>query len=204
MLERLEVFRPFILAFIPIFIAIDILGNIPLFLSISEKFSHKQKKRLIRESIAIAFILTIIFVSVGKYVFRIIGITISDFKIAGGILLLSLSINFLLSRQGTKFSYRGSRHMHDIGIFPLATPLIAGPALLTISLIVLENFGIAVALSALILNMLLAWVILDKSEIINKFIGEKGIKSLSKIFEILLATVATMMIRQGIMDIFFK
>jgi multiple antibiotic resistance protein len=198
----IELFRPYIIAFISIFIATDILGNIPIFLALTEKFSHKQKQKLINESIVYGLIIIIGFVMLGKYVMSAVGITLPDFKIAGGILLLVLSINLLVN-QGFGL-FRGERRFSDIGIFPLATPLIAGPALFTISLIIQEKFGLAVLLSMLILNMAISWLILEKSHKVIKLFGERGTKSFSKIFEILLSAFAVMMIRQGIIEGFFK
>ncbi len=197
----LDILRPYILAFITIFIAIDVIENIPLFLTQTERLSHKQKNKTIRESIIFALVLTIIFILCGRYFFRIIGITIADFKIAGGILLLVLSVNLLLPRQ-TRFYYH--RRHADLGIFPLATQLIAGPELLILSLLLLEGFGLPVTLVALILNMALASLALQKSDIIKNFIGENGLKFISQIFEILLAALAVMMMRQGALGIFFK
>jgi len=198
----LEIFRPYLLSFIQIFIAIDIIGNIPVFISLTENFSHKQKTRTIKESILYGLALTVFFILFGKYVMYIIGITLVDFKIAGGLLILALSINMLLSKE-FKFTLK-RRHLVEPTIFPMATPLMAGPALLTMSLIILEKFGIVITLSVLISNMLIIWIVLEKMETIYKLIGEKGLKSLSRIFEILLAAIAVMMIRSGIQDILLK
>ncbi|MBL7197122.1 MAG: NAAT family transporter [Candidatus Omnitrophica bacterium] len=197
----LDILRPYFLAFIPIFIAIDIIGNIPSFLSLTEKFSHKQKKKITRESILYALVLTIIIVLCAKYLLHIMGITVSDFKIAGGIFLIVISINLLLSKQ-IRLPLNKKRVIADLGIFPLTMPLIAKPALFVMALIILEEFGILIILVALILNMFLSYLALEKSQIIIKLIGERGIRAFSRIFEIILSAIAIMMIRQGITEIF--
>lgn len=197
----LDILRPYFLAFIPIFIAIDIIGNIPSFLSLTEKFSHKQKKKITRESILYALVLTIIIVLCAKYLLHIMGITVSDFKIAGGIFLIVISINLLLSKQ-IQLPLNKKHVIADLGIFPLTMPLIAKPALFVMALIILEEFGILIILVALILNMFLSYLALEKSQIIIKLIGERGIRAFSRIFEIILSAIAIMMIRQGITEIF--
>lgn len=198
----IEVLRPYLIAFIEIFIAVDIIGNIPIFLSLTEKYSHNQRKKIIRESVLYALLSAIIFLLLCEYVLKVIGITASDFNIAGGILLFLLSAGSLLTKQ-KQFSH-GKKHTSDLGIFPLAAPLIAGPALFIISLVILETFGTLVILIMLIFSMFLNWFLLEKSETINKFFGEKGIGSLSKIFAILLAALAVLMVRRGIAETFFK
>lgn len=198
----IEALRPYIIAFIEIFIAIDIIGNIPHFLSLTEKYSHNQRKKIIRESVLYALLSAIIFILLCKYILKIIGITVADFKVSGGILLFLLAVRLLFAKQIQFF--HAKKHTPDLGIFLLATPLIAGPALFIISLIILEVFGTLVMLIALIFNIFLDWFLLEKSEIINKFTGERVIKSLSRIFEILLAALAVFTIRQGIAETFFK
>lgn len=198
----LDVFRPFIVVFVLIFIAIDIIDKVPLFLSLTEKFSHKQKKKIIRNSVLYTLLLTVGFIFICKYLFRVIGITPADFEIAGGLLLLFISINIIIARR-VHFFYRESRFA-DIGIFPLATPLITRPSLFIVSLISSDKFGPIVVLTMLILNLALSWLALEKSQLVIKFIGRRGVKTLSKISSILLAAFAIMIARQGIIEIFVR
>ncbi|MBL7081612.1 MAG: MarC family protein [Candidatus Omnitrophica bacterium] len=188
-----------ILSFIPLFVAVDALGNIPSFISLSEGFTSKQRRHVVNESIAIATLAAVLFIFIGKRILQIIGITASDFKIAGGILLLVLSIYFLLPGKKRFFS---SQAQH-IGIFPLAAPLITGPAVLTTSLILLDSFGPLLTLSSLILNMLIAWIFFLGSVKILRFIGEAGLCAISSISDIILAAYALMLIHRGINEIFF-
>ena len=88
----LEVLKPYILTFIPIFVAVDAIGNIPLFISLVEGTSKRQRRRIIRDSVTTATLVAILFVFIGKWVLRLIGITISDFQIAGGMLLFVISL----------------------------------------------------------------------------------------------------------------
>jgi multiple antibiotic resistance protein len=90
----------------------------------------------------------------------------------------------------------------ELGVVPLGTPLIVGPAVLTTSLIVIDEYGLYATLVSVLVNIILAGVIFSFSEILIKFLGETGSKALSKITSLLLAAIAIMMIRKGITQIF--
>ena len=197
-----EILKPFILSFIPIFVAVDALGNIPLFIGLTEGLNSVQRRKIISESVVTAAALAIIFMFIGKFILRMMGITVADFKIAGGILLLVISVHLLL--PGKSKLYNSREPGEDIGVFPLGTPLITGPAVLATTLIMLDSFGLAATFVSLILNMALAYVTLYYADILMRLMGEGGSKAFSKIADIILAAIAVMMIRQGIMGVFLR
>lgn len=199
----LTILKPYVSSFISIFIAINAFGKIPSFLVLTEHFSHKQKKKIAWQSLLYAFATTILIVLAGKLILWITGITPSDVKIAGGILLFVLSMSVILRGYALPTA-RTKKLFPDLGIFPIATPLIAGPALFTLSLINFDDFGILVLTTSLILNMFFVWFILENSDVIIKLIGEKGTAFFSKFAEILLSAIAIMVLRQGILETFFK
>ena len=198
----LTILMPYLSAFLSIFIAINAFGKIPSFLVLMERLSHKQKKRITWQSLLYAFATTILFALMGKLLFWITGVTAFDVKIAGGILLLVLSVNVILRGSVMRTSHT-KKLFPDLGIFPLVTPLIAGPELFTLSLIIFNNFGILILTTSLIVNMVFAWLVLENSDIIIKLIGEKGTAFFSKFAEIVLSVIAIMAIRQGIAETFF-
>lgn len=140
--------------------------------------------------------------SIGKAILTILGITIPDFQIAGGVLLFVISMRLLLP-NGEK-SVLTHAHDREVGIFPLGTPLITGPAVLTTTLIILDSYGLAATFVSLLLNMFIVWLTLIKADYIMKFIGPSGIRAFSKIMYILLAAIAIMMIRRGILGAFLR
>src|SRR5208337_5108080 len=91
----MQAFRPYLLAFIPIFVAVDAVANIPIFLSLVEHCSRKQKSKIVTDAVKTATAVAIIFICIGKWVFSLLGVTIFDFQIAGGILLFVLSVRLL-------------------------------------------------------------------------------------------------------------
>ncbi len=191
---------PYILSFIPIFVAVDSLGNIPIFISLTQGLNAKQRRTTINQSVSTAAIIALVFMFVGEVVLKLMGITIDDFKIAGGILLLVLSVNFLLPGRSKGSSFESSKDK-EVGIFPLGTPLVTGPAVLTTTLMMLHSFGLAATLVSLILNMVIVWLVFNYSQLLMRAIGQAGTRAFSKVVDILLASIAIMMIRQGIMGI---
>ena len=136
-------FKTFWLAFIPIFVAVDALGVLPLFISLTESMKKADRERVVRDSMITAAAIAIAFIFVGKSVFRFLGISVYDFMIAGGLLLFIIAINDLLRAEKSK-SAKGNM----LGVVPLGMPLIVGPAVLTTSLIILDTYGLAPTVTA--------------------------------------------------------
>lgn len=192
-------FRPYFLAFVPIFVAVDALGMIPIFMSLSRGMVRDKKRQLVRNSILTALLVAVAFLWIGKFVFLWLGVTISDFLVAGGAVLFIISIKDLLS-----VSRRSAVPEETIGVVPLAVPLIVGPAVLTTSLILLNSFGVYPTLFSIVSNILLCGVILRFSDHLSRFLGEAGAHTLSKIFNLLLAAIAVMLIRRGLQEILVR
>jgi len=198
----MEMLKPYILSFIPLFVAVDAIANIPIFLSLVEHLSKPAKKKIVLDAVVTATLVAVIFMFVGKLVFSLLGITIPDFQIAGGALLFVLSVRLLL--PGAQKSLLTNPHDKDLGVFPLGTPLITGPAVLTTTLMMMNSYGTGVTLVAVVLNMFFVWITLVKADMIMKIIGPNGTRAFSKIMYILLAAIAVMMIRHGIIGAFLK
>jgi multiple antibiotic resistance protein len=194
--------EPYILAFIPIFVAVDAIGNIPLFVSLVEGTNKKQKRKIIIDSVKTATVMALLFMFVGKWVLRYIGITVPDFQIAGGLLLFVISTRLLL--PGSSKSVLTSGNDKDLGVFPLGTPLITGPAVLTTTLMMVDRFGLVPTLISLIINMLIVWGTLNKADFIMHLLGPAGTRAFSKIMYILLAAIGVMMVRHGVTELIIK
>ncbi len=192
-------FNLFLLTFIPLFVAIDIIGTTPIFIGFTEGISSIQRKKLIFEACLTAFIVAILFLFGGKAVLRFLGITIDDFRIAGGILLLILSINDIISSSESR------RNPHtNIGIVPLGIPLIMGPAALATIMILTDKNGYIPTIAALLVNFIIIITILINAKWVAKVIGDGGSKAFAKIASLFLAAYAVMMIREGISEVIRK
>lgn len=183
------------LAIIPIFVAVDAIGVLPIFVSLTQGLKKKDKSKIIYKSMVTAVCLAVGFIFLGKTVFRLLNISIGDFMIAGGAVLFLIAIIDIVS-PGKKRRIPAS----ELGPVPLGTPLIVGPAVLTTSLIIIADYGLYPTLISVFLNIIFAGVIFSLSEILIKFLGEGGSKALSKVTSLLLAAIAVMMIRKGLIQ----
>jgi multiple antibiotic resistance protein len=191
-----ETFNAFLLSIIPIMVAIDAVGVLPLFISLTEQLDPVHRKKVVQNSVLTAFLITISFAFIGQNIFNALGISVADFMIGGGVLLMVFSI-FDILRIGDK----GIAVSPTIGVVPLGTPLLAGPATLTTTLILIGNYGYIPVIASLMLNLIFAWFIFDKAEIIIRFMGLNGTKAIAKISSLLMAAIAVKMIRTGIFKI---
>jgi multiple antibiotic resistance protein len=186
-----------LLAFIPIFVAVDAMGVLPIFASLTEGIEQKQKIKIIFQSMITALCVSIGFILLGKAVFRLLGITIGDFMIAGGAILFCIAIIDIMNPVKKRHIPSG-----ELGAVPLGTPLIVGPAVLTTSLVIVPQYGLIATMVSVLINVLLAGLIFRLSIYLTKILGEAGLKALSKIMSLLLAAIAVMLMRKGVMLIF--
>lgn len=196
LLRILAPVAPYILSFIPIFVAVNALGTMPLYLSLTEGMKENQRHKVVLNSLIVATIVAFVFMFLGNILLRLMGVTIPDFRIAGGILLLILSVHLLLPGEEKR-----GHVTTDVGVFPLGTPLITGPAVLTTVLVMREAYGIVPTTVSLVLNMGITWLVLSKADILIKLMGKGGARALSKVADIFLAAIAVMMIRIGLLEI---
>ncbi|MFH2011363.1 MAG: MarC family protein [Pseudomonadota bacterium] len=185
----------YLLALIPIFIAIDVVGILPIFISLTEGIEAGERNKIVKQSIMTSFVVSMGFLAIGKFIFKVLGISISDFKVAGGIILLIISTTDLLFPQKTS-RLTGSA----LGVVPLGMPLIVGPAVLTTILISVDLYSYLPTIFSLVINLLLVWFVFFNSVYIIKIMGEGGAKAFGKVVSVLLAALAVMMIRKGIYE----
>jgi multiple antibiotic resistance protein len=184
--------KPFFLAFTGIFVALDIVGATPMYLAMTRGLSRRQRNRIVDLSMGVALVVALLFLAAGQAIFRWLGITIFDFKIAGGIVLLLISLADLVGGPEAKQQPSGST-----GVVPLAVPLITGPGVLTTLVLQVPVFGFLVTGAALVVNYALGWYVLRRSETLTRWIGKDGTVVISKIASLLLAAIAVAMIRNG-------
>ena len=189
-------FKDIFLAFIPIFVAVDAIGVLPIFASLTQGLGQKEKTKIILQSMLTASCLAIGFIFLGNAVFRFLGITVSDFMIAGGVVLFCIAITDIINPIKKR-----RIPSEDLGAVPLGTPLIVGPAVLTTSLMIISHYGMSATLISVLVNVLLAGLIFSLTGSLTKVLGESGSKALSKITSLLLAAIAVMMIRKGLTNL---
>lgn len=187
----------FLLCFIPLFVAVDTPGNIPLFLNLTEGLPSENRKKVVWQACWTALIVSLVFMLLGKWIFTFLNITASDFKIAGGLILLFIAVTGILP-------IAHSERLEGVGIVPLGIPLMMGPAALTTLLIQIDLYPIYWVFLALMANILISFFAFYYSWRIAKVVGVNGMKAGSKVTSLLLAAIAVMMIRVGIQELLGK
>ncbi len=186
--------RDYLLAFIPIFVAIDVVGGLPLFLALTHGISPEKRDSIIRQSVFTALSIALAFLFVGKLVFSVLGIEVYDFQVAGGLILLVFAIHDLL--YGHK---PPGASTPEIGIVPLGTPLLVGPAVLSTILLCVDSYGYVPTMTSIVLNMIIVWTVFKYSTRVNSLLGEGGCLAFAKVASVLLGAIAVMLIRKGVM-----
>ena len=185
--------QQFIQAFIPLFIAIDPIGLAAIFFGLGQGVPPGQRQRIARQATITGGGVALAFLFLGQSIFKAVGITVSDFQIAGGLILFILAARDLVlaTPESEKIS-------DDFGVVPLGMPIIAGPALITTLLVLAQTVGWVATLVALVTNLFLIIMAFSYSEWLSRKIGTKGLRAISKIISMLLAAIAVNMIRRGI------
>lgn len=187
----------FVEAFLLLFSIFDAIGTVPVFLALTEQFPDKRPK-IIRQSVFIATIILIVFAYIGLFIFQILGITINDFRIAGGIVLFLIAFEYLRGRVADAKAVEPA----EIAAFPLAMPLLAGPgAISTVILFVNPPFGPFMALLVIVLNAILAWFILSRGVSVQRILGKDGTKIFTRIMGLLIASIGVAFVREGVVAI---
>ncbi|KFZ44916.1 hypothetical protein DS62_01855 [Smithella sp. SC_K08D17] len=184
----------FVLCFVPLFVAVDAIGVLPLFMNLTEGIEQSKIKNIIIQSMITALIVALAFIAVGTATLKLLGISVADFMIAGGMLLFLISVRDVLSTEKKNYAI----DLESMGAVPIGVPLITGPAVLTTSMLLINEHSLFITSLAIIANILIAGAVFFMAPLINRIIGKTGSKTISKITSLLLAAIGVMIIRRGI------
>jgi multiple antibiotic resistance protein len=181
------------------FFAMDAVGNLPIFLALTQEVQPKHRRHTVNLAALTALGVGLGFVAIGKAIFLLLGIEVADFLIAGGIILLILAVRYLIT--GKMVETQDLSASVTVGVVPLGTPLVVGPAVLATLLLFMGQYRIPIVLSSFILNLIIQWLLFRQADRIVNFLGRTGANAVSKIVMLLLAAIAVKMIREGVMAI---
>jgi multiple antibiotic resistance protein len=194
-----EIIRELALTFVPIFFAMDPVGNLPIFLALTQETEPKHRRRAVHLATLTALGVGLGFVAIGKAIFSLLGIEVADFSMAGGIILLILAVRYLIT--GKIVETQDISDSETVSVVPLGTPLVVGPAVLASLLLLIGKYRIPIVLSSFILNLAIQWFLFRQADRIVNFLGRTGANAVSKIVMLLLAAIAVKMIREGVLTI---
>jgi multiple antibiotic resistance protein len=183
---------------IALFVVIDPIGNIPLFIAFTKKLEKAEHKTVSKTAIITAAALLLLFGVAGTQILGLFGITIFSFMIAGGTLLFIIAIE-LLTYGEWRFV---SKVKEDIGVVPIAFPLLAGPGSITAVIISYQTSGFLITFLSIIIVMTITYVILRMVNPIYKVLGNRGSMIVSRVFAVIIAAIAVEYIVEGIKNLF--
>ena len=195
----LQVLQEFGLTFVPLFVAMDAIGVLPILVPLTQDMKAKGRSRTVRLAVITALGLGLGFVAIGKGIFIFLGIEVSDFLVAGGLILFLLAAKDLIT--GKMIEAQTSVGADMLGVVPIGTPLVVGPAVLTTLLILVDQYSIVIVIFSFILNLVIAWLLFAQANRVVAFLGQGGVRATSKIVSLFLAAIAIKMIRQGVLQV---
>ena len=198
----------FINSFILFFVAIDTIGNVPFFLSLTEDVKTKERNNIAIKATIIAFFILITFAYGGRYLLEAINVSLDSLKIAGGIILMLLAIDILFEKRKKRREKRveealDEKSFDDIVVFPIAIPFIAGPSALTTIILLIGSyesfpeFQIPVIL-ALITALIVGLILMIGASHIVKFIPKQILHATARVMAFILAALATQFVVDGV------
>ncbi|MES2642589.1 MAG: MarC family protein [Myxococcota bacterium] len=184
--------------FVPVFVAMSPLTVLPVFLSMTEGYTIPQAQSLARRAIVTAFTVAMAITLVGQWVFQLLGITVNDLRVAGGLILLSIAMyDLILSKERRK-----ADDTDDVGVVPLGTPLIVGPGTMTACLVLADTHGRGLVIVALVLNLALTAILLYNAQRLQGLLRPAVTRAFGKVMALFLAAIAVSMMRVGITAFF--
>ncbi len=195
-------------AFVTLFVVIDPLGIAPIFASITTKDTARQRRQIAVKGVIIAAVILVAFALGGQALLTAMGIGLPAFQIAGGLLLLLLSIDMVMVRHSglretTPGEAEEGMQRSDVSVFPLAIPLIAGPGALTSIVLLMGEARQDLVVQALVLAVMLAVLaitlicLLVTGQLI-RLLGQTGINVVTRVFGIIMAALSVQFILDGL------
>jgi multiple antibiotic resistance protein len=191
MFDLLELLKDFSLVFLPLLVAMDPLAILPFLVPFLGTLQPGRRIRVINVALITGLAIGLLFLA--------LGITVPDFLIAGGLVLLIISLRELLSSSAAGQAPPAPNEL--VAVVPIGTPLLVGPATISILIVLSGLFPLWLVVVAFLLNMLVARVIFTQSQRIVRFLGQGGLEAFSKVAYLLLAAIAVQLIRRGATEI---
>ena len=194
-------------AFVTLIVVVDPVSLVPIFGALTQKETDAERRRIAFRGVAIAAAVLVIFTFIGNPLLSVLGISLSAFRVAGGVLLFLLAIDMVLVRDSglrstTVREQAEAAQRQDISVFPLAIPLIGGPGAITTMLLLngrSADIWVTLALLGVLMLVLgLALLSLLLTGRLMKLIGVTGSGVVSRVLGVLLAALAVQFIVDGL------
>jgi multiple antibiotic resistance protein len=198
-----------ILALSSIFFLVDPFAALPTFLAVTADQDSKRRVRTARKASLTAFVVLTTFAIAGTYIFKMFGITLPAFEIAGGIILLLIGLDMLEAKrsptQETNPETQSATVKDDPGIVPMGIPMLAGPGAITSVMVLVgqaqTHWQMAAIFGAIAITAVVCFVVLGSATRVATVLGETGIRILVRIMGLLLVALAVQYFVNGLQDL---
>jgi multiple antibiotic resistance protein len=177
-----------------LFFIFDPFATVPMFITLTRGQSEKEQAASANKSVFVAGILFVVFALIGIQILDLFSISTNAFRIAGGIVLLMMSMEIIFSLHLSKSEDT------NVAWVIIATPLLSGPGVITTAILLVHVYGYVTVLIAGAISLALTWFIMRNSLLISRKVGNNAIEIFSKIIGLLLAAVSVEFIMQGSVD----
>jgi len=208
---RAPLVRFSVLALSSIFFLVDPFAAIPSFLAITETADPPRRRRMARKGALTCFIVLTSFALGGQLIFRMFGITLPAFEVAGGLILLLIGLDMLQAKRSATQEASGeteeASHKEDAGIVPLGIPMLAGPGAISSVMVLvgqvpsLWHWEMGAILGSIGLTSLVSYWVLAGADGVRRVMGETGIRILVRIMGLLLVALAMQFFVNGLTDL---
>ena len=187
-------------AILALFAIVDPIGNIPIFLGVSEHIGNGKSQKAFNTAVGVSVIILLIFAFAGNAILNhVFHIELADLQLAGGVLLLIIAIDHLIfGSLRRSIAVQGTFSPYEIGCVPLACPLLAGPGAMVTSLTTLESAGPAKAIIAIVAVFGTLWLIMRFIEPIHRLLGKLVCTVFSKVMCLFIAAIGVHMIMSAL------
>jgi multiple antibiotic resistance protein len=191
-------------AFVTLFVIIDPIGLVPLFIALVNKRTPEEQTQIAQRAILVSAGILLVFTLSGAFLLRYLDISMEAFQVTAGILLFKIGIDMVFAQREreTEEEQQEAQQREDVSVFPLAIPLIAGPGTLA-SLLILINeadshvLGEAIVLTDAAIVLLIAYGLLVLAKYLAQLLGQTGVNVITRILGVLLAALAVQYIADG-------
>ena len=194
----------FLRIFVAIFIIVDPVGLLPLFIALTHNYSKKRIERTVQLACLTAAFVLIIFAFAGNIILEIFGVTIPAFRIAGGIIVFIVALEMLQAKRTrlktTPEEEEKGLEQEEVGIVPIGIPMLAGPGAITTVIVFTSSSQeyTYITVVAIILTLLLTFFILKQAVFIHRILGPTGLNIFTRLMGLILAVISIQFVIDGI------
>ena len=198
-----------LVAFSAIFFVVDPIGVVPIFIAMTQGDPPEELRDTARRASLVAAGLLVFFALFGTFLFKVVGVSLSAFRVAGGIVLLITALDMLRARQSevrtSPEEAQEATVKEDVAIVPLALPLLAGPgAIATVMVLMSRASGVVpviAVVASIVVTMIASYFLLRGASLVQRALGQSGVAIFQRVMGLLLAAIAVQFIAEGVRDL---